>query len=98
MLTRDEVIWAFRYCLGRDPESETAVIAQCSLVHHPNNQAFPKTSAQHKRAPGRRIRLGQVSADGRRKWRLLREQIGQIIRARTANFIDLPGQHEGARP
>ena len=34
----------------------------------------------------------------RTEWRLLREQIGQIIRARAANFIDLPGQHEGACP
>src|SRR5579875_1516177 len=25
MLTRDEVIWGFRYCLGRDPESESVV-------------------------------------------------------------------------
>src|ERR1700750_3127134 len=28
--------------------------------------------------------------------RLLREQIGQVIGARTANFINLPGQHQRA--
>jgi hypothetical protein len=27
MLTKDEVIWGFRYCLGRDPESEEVVEA-----------------------------------------------------------------------
>jgi hypothetical protein len=27
MLTKDEVIWGFRYCLGRDPESEEVVDA-----------------------------------------------------------------------
>jgi hypothetical protein len=30
--------------------------------------------------------------------RLLREQIGQVIRARTANFINLPSQHDRAYP
>jgi FkbM family methyltransferase len=27
MLTRDEVIWAFRYCFGRNPESEETILA-----------------------------------------------------------------------
>jgi hypothetical protein len=31
-----------------------------------------------------------------RRLGLLREQIGQVIRARTANFINLSGQHERA--
>jgi hypothetical protein len=30
--------------------------------------------------------------------RLFREQIGQVIRARTAHFINPPGQHERAYP
>ena len=30
--------------------------------------------------------------------RLLRKQIGQVIRARTANFINLPSQHDRAYP
>jgi hypothetical protein len=40
------------------------------------------------RTPGREV-TEQVSGDGRRK-RLLREQIGQVIRIRTAKFINLP--------
>jgi FkbM family methyltransferase len=31
VLTRDEVIWAFRYCLGRDPESEETVLRHTSF-------------------------------------------------------------------
>lgn len=32
MLTRDEVIWGFRYILGRDPESEDVVARYCTVV------------------------------------------------------------------
>jgi FkbM family methyltransferase len=31
MLTRDEVIWAFRYCFGRDPESEETIVAHSAF-------------------------------------------------------------------
>lgn len=37
MLTRDEVIWGFRYILGRNPESETVISAH---QHFPDYQRF----------------------------------------------------------
>lgn len=37
MVTRDEVLWAFRYCLGREPESEEAIAAH---LHHADWKAL----------------------------------------------------------
>lgn len=34
MLTRDEVIWGFRYILARDPESEAVIAAHQSFPHY----------------------------------------------------------------
>ncbi len=35
MLTHDEVVWGYRYLLGRDPESLEAIAGHCQRLARP---------------------------------------------------------------
>src|ERR1051325_2133590 len=40
MVTREEVVWAYRMLLGREPEDEAAIEAHC---HHPDIDSLRRT-------------------------------------------------------
>ena len=72
--------------------------ARASLQHQSYSNSWAAAESGH----DLRFWHERASPDGPlavpHRRRLLREQIGQVIRARTANFINLPSQHDRAYP